>query len=735
MTNCPRCAGLVRDTKFCPHCGAPAAVVEGTGSEAQWAPDGHAPPPTMRPEGPAPQGPAPSAIKAAKRDGAGRSNRVAVLLGVVLGVGGLVAVGLVAFGGDSASGAGSPEEALESLVDAVNAEDALAIANAIAPDEVVGLADLSEGAIERLSESGVSGLSPGEGVNVQATLRDVRVQQRGDNAAMVEFSLDGDVDLEQLSGPLGEFFGPQYAFTTDDLRPQEEYDSGLDEILVVAVKLDGGWYVSPMLTVGEYIVRENELAPGDYDRIGEDDRGDGADTPIGAVEAFVDATGSLNTDSFAASLASAEARAVTVFERAIEDGLFELPPGVFTDITVEATDRGDGLVGVDTLRATITDPDGEWVSVVGLNDECIEIEETNYYDGDTYRDRACLSQVQRFYRPSDSQLVLTTVQEDGGYRVSLIRSLAALGTDVVDQVDIDAILHQGEVALYGDAATIEAPGTVEAIFDGDGALVYEFEAQPGEGYRVDVEGEYGDFEVYVLGDDGWEDVWSENVEVEAAARTRILVESEDRCGDFYCVPTGQGTVTVRVNSIERQAFEFPSEISGELEPGDAITLELTVAESQYIELEVTGTDIYAPDLRTIDGDYVDWPPPLPAGQYLLTVYNDGSSTSTYAVTSRVVDPYGFDGETSVVRSLSALVSGYTRGGSTFTISATPLDDQDIVVFVYNGDGDLACQADSNGYGGQEYCTLTATSDGEFSVEVYPNSGSSYGDVQIDYRLD
>jgi len=548
-------------------------------------------------------------------------------------------------------------------VEAVNAADLLGVAAALAPDEVPDLDQVIEQVQAEADEAGIDGVGADDSIDVHVELRDVTVRNEGDSAAIVEFALDGTLDTSSIGGALGDLVPDElFEFSTDDLVGEYVGDSAITEVFVVTVNIDGEWYVSPMLTAGEYLVRSLNLLPGDYDEIGEVTAA-GAATGEEAVAALFAGAAELDIDAVADVLSPGTARFATVFEDAIEDLLFEVPPDLLSGVEVDAREIADGRVRLDELSFLVTYYD-EWdgyTTSVGaeVDDDCLTI--TDYSYGD--RERACLSRVQPYYEPSDRGLVLSTEGAPGAVTVDLVGTVTSLALDVVTQVDWDHAIRSTDLAVYLDPQPIEAPSETAIAFDGSPSRVLEFEAAPGVAYDIGVGGEYDNWSVFLRDEEGswqerWDDVWTFDV----ATPVRVLIASPSRCNDYYCARTGAGEVTLDVGVVDPSSVAAPAASTG--------------------------------------------------------------------------GALGFGGSTSASVNLSAgsaLLDGVASPSQWFSISVAPTVGQDLVLYVYDGNGVTLCAADGYYDGEAESCDAQADASGRFRVEVRGYAADdNTGDVAVSY---
>ena len=104
------------------------------------------------------------------------------------------------------------------------------------------------------------------------------------------------------------------------------------------------------------------------------------------------------------------------------------------------------------------------------------------------------------------------------------------------------------------------------------------------------------------------------------------ITREGDCGALGCLPSGEGSTTLRIRQAGRQSVPFPTRISGDFGPGDIRIFELEVETQQQVRIDVTGEGIEWRILGDVvaDGDTFDLPP----GTYELVVENTSGDDST-----------------------------------------------------------------------------------------------------------
>lgn len=587
-----------------------------------------------------PNGPQPQFIAVGERP-AGAKN-AGKLVGLGLGVVGLIAIGFLAvrflLGGSDPGGAASPEDVVDEMIAAINAQDPLAVVDLMAPDELDGVNRLVEDGAEYIDDLGLDSLldentddESAVDLLVEIEADRVDVSMEGDNAAIVSFEVSGDIEStgsDAMSDTIGD---DQISFDSRDLDDSFPTRSG--DIEVIVVKLDGKWYLSPMLTAGHYIVEAAGLPAGEYDEIG-GDRDPGADSPVDAVEELVDVINDPDADALAAALGGGEGRVALAFRDAIDDAFAEIDTGDFRyEVSVQTDDLGSGRVGLEEIDLRVAGDFGDSATVT-IEDDCLEFRD----NGDIVTDE-CLLDLLDLPNGSDldTTLWLDTVDEDGGYRVRVVPTI----TDVIGRFltvieDRQTLLFVTDNAQRDDANTVEPGSDIEIEFDGQLYAVNEFEIEAGEVYNVTASDDT-EFELFVDGEFGsLQRRFGNDFEADVDGVARVVTYSEierDRdCGVLGCLPNGEGDATLRIRQAGRQSLPFPTRIAGEFGPGDIRIFELEVETQQQVRIDVTGPGI---EWRIrddgdvfVDVDTYNFPP----GTYEMIVINtSGEDDTSYEI--------------------------------------------------------------------------------------------------------
>lgn len=566
----------------------------------------------------------------------------AKLIGLVLGVVGVIAVGFLAvrflLGGSDPGGAASPEAVVDEMIAAINAQDPLAIVDLMAPDELDGVDQLVEDGSEYIEDLGLDTLLDENSdddsaidVLIDIEADRVEVSMEGDNAAIVSFEVSGDLEAtggEAMADTLGE---DEISFDSRDLDGSIPTRSG--DLEMIVVRLDGKWYLSPMLTAGHYIVEAGGLPAGEYDEIG-GDRDPGADSPVGAVEALVDVINNPDGDALAGALGGGEARVALAFRDAIDDAFAEIDTGdVRYEVTVQTEDLGSGRVELEEIELRVVGEVGDSATVT-IEEDCLEFRD----NGDIVTDECLLDFLDLPGGPDlDTTLWLDTVDEDGGRRVRIVPTV----TDVIGRFltvidDRQTLLFLTDNAQRDDANTVQAGSDIDIDFDGQLYAVNEFEIEEGEVYNVTAS-EGTELELFVDGEFGsLERRFDGDFEAEVDGVARVVTYSEidrDRdCGVLGCLPSGEGRATLRIRRAGLQSLPFPTRIAGEFGPGDIRIFELEVETSQQVRIDVTGDGIewYLRDGFDVfvDTDTYDLVP----GTYEMIVVNtSGDDDTSYEI--------------------------------------------------------------------------------------------------------
>ncbi|MFV0632813.1 hypothetical protein [Demequina sp.] len=420
--------------------------------------------------------------------GAGRKKRV-VLGSVAAGVVVVLAVGAAFAYTTFFRGSSTPEEAVEQLVDGVLTGDLIALGTAIAPSEVSALQPAMED-LQRLSETPASQASGAyseiiDAVDVTVSGLEYETETVTDGVAIVRVVagtieatadeatlVDAVVALqeESLRSTLEE-----WGYTASEIEDQvasvrQDAQTWVDDtfpwrgdiedavdsltadetdglahpaspIAFVAVE-EGGWYISPMLTLAEYGLwaqgdsagrRGTDVVPAAPSATAEE----AVESTAEAIEQLF-ATG--DVEDLAATLPLAERRVVSLYGNAVLDGVdWSSAPAV--SIEVDASPAGDdarpGRLELTDLQVAV-EPTDDWgvTTTLAYADGCFSVD-------DGWSQQTCLRDLPTLDEWGVDGLYVTAVQEQGGWLVSPWGTFG----DYLAQFAQVAVEHDGDGGL------------------------------------------------------------------------------------------------------------------------------------------------------------------------------------------------------------------------------------------------------------------------------------------------
>lgn len=344
-------------------------------SNGGWQPphSGDTPPPNPGPSGP-PAGafqppPAPNvppastqpvALEPAKQPPSRSKGKV-----VAAGVGALAIVGAGIFAvtrisGDSTSGgAGSPEEAGQSLVDAIDNEDLLGAVDVLLPGERETLRQPMTDFVDELRRLEVlsddADLSAIGGVDVVVEDSEIAVEETNvDDIANLTISLDVSASVDGEDLPIGDLVLDNVDADPSEIQVEEGGES--TELPITAVREDGRWYVSIFYSAAE----QGRIAAGAGEIPSLEDAvaATGGDSPEDALDSFIEGLEALDVEQIIGSLNPDEFQALQRYAPLfLEEAQDELDAaGVEISIDEpEYTVTGDG----DTRSMTVSYIAGE----------------------------------------------------------------------------------------------------------------------------------------------------------------------------------------------------------------------------------------------------------------------------------------------------------------------------------------------------------------------------------------
>jgi hypothetical protein len=260
-------------------------------------------------------------------------------------------------------GAGSPEGAVRQLADAVSNKDALAAVDVLVPSEVRSMRESVKNATDRAAELHIvnEASKPLEGVDLSVDHLALQTEPLSDGYAKVIIT-SGEISASTHRGQLSALLqkatrNGEDAQGTADLTKLAA--SAELPTFVVAVRRDGGWYVSPAYTALEYIREANQYPVAEF---GSGKAAElGAATPEDAVKDALHAWQSANWDRLIA-LAPPDELPLYDYRAMIDAAAADTEVNFTIDhLSTTATTSGDtGTVKLEASGTTGSDPTGKW---------------------------------------------------------------------------------------------------------------------------------------------------------------------------------------------------------------------------------------------------------------------------------------------------------------------------------------------------------------------------------------
>jgi hypothetical protein len=671
---------------------------------------------------------------------------------MVVGLGGAVGVGAMLLGGGGPSGADSPEAVAEELAAAINADDPLAALQLVAPDEVDGITAVIEVIQGRASEFDLANLDAGGDADLTVELVSVTTASLADGVERVDVSFSG---AAAFGGGLGALDG------TDDDDENEVRD-----VEFIVVELDGGWFISPLLTFGDLVVRETDLPSPDWRALSDSVSPGTASSPEEAVRSLLERGAARDHRAVAGLLTGGEERFMRIFDPTIDELIFRLDEELAQDgagyelSDVRAAELENGLVALDGARLEWFDYESS--GSLALDRDCVTIR-----DGYGDSERACYTNeiVLSEQMPSDS-FVFETVERDGGHRVKLVASFARNFVDLAERIDRTEIVRWFRLEVEDEPRPLSFGEPLEYAFAGEPYLVFETIVPAGSsrisaGAITDDDEQAYDERVYIGADGGWEPTRFDSDEMAALESTggslRIVLFNpcleSDRSRPYDCRSFENQRGVVAVHAERRVALTTPDGQSVPVEPFEVVVFPLDLPERSNVVFDAelaNGERPYlqprnaAGDMWTQEGDG-SWT--LDPGTWEFVVTNDSLST-TMTVSLTLRRPEALLPPTPSNISLSSPTTRFdlaTGNGVPFlvdlatgdyvVVTATPESGQDIVLTV-SASGGAFCgigydYGDQGGPSGTEVCYIDVSNGGGFTTTVFGYSDSdAYGPVTV-----
>ncbi|WAP51405.1 zinc ribbon domain-containing protein [Arthrobacter sp. ATA002] len=536
---------------------------------------------------------------------------LAVVL-VVVGVGAFLFIQNMIRGG-----AGSPEQVAEKLIESVEAKDGIGLVTMVAPAERESLNRLREGLTEKVEEFGILEAANKVGEDLEdmdddisfdgitVTFENVEpdITEVDDQLAVMAFSSGSvrvQMDPEETTGAIRSALEAAGEMDpVDETTELSELGLDGDPLLMAAVKDGGRWYLSPLYTGLEFVTQSmgNERGSLPEATDGAGSPAEAAQDLIGAVPGIVQSGKFTDLGNY---LVSYEGNAVHYYGRALNEAMeggSDVDLQVTTNTFKDTDQDGDrGRATVETLEA---DVEGDSLRVTA---DCMELEGSDemcrgksgyvMLEGDVDGDA-----VVRALPP----LGLTTLKEDGGWKVSVMESTTDWTLQWLDSITREQALAMLDLARSEDTAgTLVLGEDTELKFNSAGYAVMKLELD--EDVILDSTDEYSSLTVY--SPDGKETITSsddyQREETPAGEYKVVVFAGEDWADKFASDGNGvdySATMTFEGVVEPPMINDYPGEEYGYLTlddyPGPTEELIIEVPKGNDVELVLQARGSYS----------------------------------------------------------------------------------------------------------------------------------------------
>lgn len=375
----------------------PSAQVPSPGAPGdQWYPPGPGTTYTPNVGGLPPGGIAPPPSYVAEPPKKKRGKLIAALGTVVV----LVAAGTFAVvqltGSSNDGGAASPEAAVQSFFASVNKEDALGALDMVLPGERSTLLQPMKDIATQLQRVEVldksADLSKVGGLDINVKLTTVKADiingGSGGDADIADVTIAGtaSASVNGSKVPIGGLLTDNGVTVPDASAPETSFDSSTANkgagSVIAAVKKDGRWYVSLFYSIAENARRD---AKQDVPAASAAVKPAGATTPQKAMDAFLTAVTSVDTEAIIAALDPNEAEALQRYAPLFLSDAKGAIDSAKKDFSIDITDTSYTVNKIDgshvgivpkTLNATVksTNSAGDrQTTTIEINDGCVKV--------------------------------------------------------------------------------------------------------------------------------------------------------------------------------------------------------------------------------------------------------------------------------------------------------------------------------------------------------------------------
>ena len=533
----------------------------------------------------------------------------AAALGVVV----LIAVAIAAAGGlgGGPNGASSPEALAEELAAAATSEDLLAIANLVDPREARDLPEIAERLTETANAAYVGGRNgkggrDGLSVDVAVEGLDVEVEELADGVAKVS-ATGGRVAASATGLPEG-----MDSSTEGNLADPAftDYDGASRQAFFIARERGGRWFLSPAMTIAEYVVADNDLPPSDFNAVADeeaDDVDDAPEDPEQLGRRFAKVLNDRDFEAVAGLIAEGQRgplRAYLPALRAAVSGSDGSSSAELSSFRVEEEAIGDDRVRLDVRSLTGSASSYDGYAEFSVDGPCAQA---------VGQGSSCFGESLDFFYGAERFFVVAE-KRAGRYRLDPLGTLSEYLKRRIDRMSVGEIASMvGKPEQVDPTATLTVGKKLTADLDTN-AVVATFDVDADKGVLA-----FLSTAELAMFDDRGRQLRSLStggfgrtvIDVPAQGRYRLVAYPVDPSRDE------SRSMTIESEALSATDFDDGSRVSGRLGPTGTVVLtrELTggEVEGQTITLDgeegvsVTASTVYSYEPETVADDdfYLD----------------------------------------------------------------------------------------------------------------------------------
>jgi hypothetical protein len=426
---CHSCGGeITQGDGFCPACGA----------AVDSSPGGASSPPAKQ-ERPARSLPPP---------------RVVVPLGIGLVVLLAVVVVLVNGLGGGNGGAPSPTAAVRDLADSLQQQDLAAAIGVVSPEEASALSEIYETADDDLDLSASGTASGGDSDGTPVSISGLQLGEERLGPGIVKVPVSAGTVQGSLGGAPAELIpGAASPLHVDFAEADGPNGEGW---YVVTQEVNGRWYVSPTMTLLQYLVDRDGLAPPYF---GESSEGTAPAQPGQLLESLAGAVEGRDVNGILDLASGGEAAAMRPYTAALQELADRTEGSLEThvvDSRIDEHETGSGLVRLDlghvALDTSIGDEYDYSAASVALDGLCVRVQREFDETSDHCQTRTGqLLGIEDFF--------VLARREDGGLRLAPLATLAEYVHLLAGQIGPNGMRRASGLAWGDSTAGTLTPGS------------------------------------------------------------------------------------------------------------------------------------------------------------------------------------------------------------------------------------------------------------------------------------